>query len=939
TVRVKATDIDVQALAVMTGVSQLRVLPEGSRATLDVDVRSGADRADGHFDVTIAGAKDGSAAELHGTVAGRHVSARGRVAAASLGWVEVTRAEIDLPGAPSVSALARATGAMDLRGEVDLSQGAALFAGERIERISGRAFLSARLERGDPRNLPTVYASASTRDLDLTLNDQGKSTHIAGIDGAIHVGHDGATEETETSLLTWDKAGIIASADAKARVPLVAWLSGRTKVDRDALGALAVNGVVAVPSRDVSQLPADLARPDLRGTLSARAELGGSIAHPIVTLVARAQDLAQQKPDTGPGGPSYQPIDGVVNARWDGRHVVATVSLDEEPRPPRKDGAPRKVERAPGHARGLVLARLPVTDLFAGRPLAWNASAELDVTTLELAPLPLPLNIRGALTGHVKVRDLAGSPELDASSYIDNLTVGGAKATRGEVVVHAKNGSLDAVARISQEDGGNGLVHVVSRALQWHATEIAWDGAQPTRIDYAVDRMRLGILRPLVRRMIPEIDGRVDGTGSATVDAQSQVFEGGLTLSEGRFYVNAIGEEISEVGAVARFERNGVFRIKDATGRVGAGVVTASASGKMNGLSLETAEATLVIPSKEGVPLSAEGATFAQATGEVNVKVTVAPDTKALLVTVAVPRSKVTLPDRGTQNLQSLDPDESIAIGVRQQDGSLVAPALRPGAARSQARKAAAGQQKKQDLLARFTVTLGNDVELEGRGLRLQLDGRTVVDLAEEVAVTGQIQLRQGGTIDVQGRKFVVDRGTVTFLEGANPSDPLVVAAAYWDAPDRTRVWVEFNGPLKTGKLTLRSEPAYSKSEILSVLLFGRADPNQATQGERPSDSQQAAALGTGIASSGLNKALGELDEDFDLEQDRTSANRVRTKVGYRLRRNLKVQLGYASGFSQREPDTTYLFLEWQFIPKWSLIGTRGDRGTSILDVLFQHRY
>jgi hypothetical protein len=61
--------------------------------------------------------------------------------------------------------------------------------------------------------------------------------------------------------------------------------------------------------------------------------------------------------------------------------------------------------------------------------------------------------------------------------------------------------------------------------------------------------------------------------------------------------------------------------------------------------------------------------------------------------------------------------------------------------------------------------------------------------------------------------------------------------------------------------------------------------------------------------------------------------------VGYRLRRNLRVQLGYAPGRSYREPDTTFLFLDWQFIPKWSLIATRGDRGTSILDVLFQHRY
>ena len=206
--------------------------------------------------------------------------------------------------------------------------------------------------------------------------------------------------------------------------------------------------------------------------------------------------------------------------------------------------------------------------------------------------------------------------------------------------------------------------------------------------------------------------------------------------------------------------------------------------------------------------------------------------------------------------------------------------------------------------------------------------------------MTGQITLKQGGTIDVQGRRFVVDRGTVTFAAGDAPTDPIIVAAAYWDAPDRTRIWVEFNGPLKTGKLTLRSEPPYSKNEILSILLFGRADPNQARAGDaRPSDTQAATDVGTGLASSGLNQALGDLDEDFDLEQDHTSANRSRTKVGYRLRRNLKVQLGYASGFSQREPDTTYLFLEWQFVPKWSLIGTRGDKGTSILDVLFQHRY
>jgi autotransporter translocation and assembly factor TamB len=427
------------------------------------------------------------------------------------------------------------------------------------------------------------------------------------------------------------------------------------------------------------------------------------------------------------------------------------------------------------------------------------------------------------------------------------------------------------------------------------------------------------------------------------VDKDSQVFEGGLSLSQGRLYVNALGEEITEVSAVARFEKNGGFRIVDGTGKIGAGELKVSANGRMKGLRFESAEAVVVVPSKDGVPLSAEGATFAQANGEVRLEATLAPNANALLVTVAVPRARVTVPDRGTQKLQSLEPNEAIAIGVRQPDGSLAGVVERPGAAkRTKAAAAAAlvdGAKAGPDLTARFTVTLGEEIELEGRGVKLGLGGRTIVDLSDEIAVSGQIVLKSGGTIDVQGHKFVVDHGTVTFLPSNEPGDPIVVAAAYWDAPDRTRVWVEFNGPLKTGKLTLRSEPPYSKNEILSVLLFGRPDPNQATQGERPSDAQQATALGTGIASSGLNKALGELDDDFDLEQDKTSANRIRTKLGYRLRRNLKVQVGYASGFSQREPDTTYLFLEWQFVPKWSLIGTRGDRGTSILDALFQHRY
>jgi translocation and assembly module TamB len=950
-VRAKGTDVDVKRVAAMTGIRQLEMLPEGSRATVDVDVKATGAGTDGHVDVTIAGAKDGTAAEVHVRFDGHRASGRARAVVGTLGWVEVEGSQIVLPGPLSVATLKRATGAFDLRGEVDLSQGAALFGGERIERISGRALLSARVERFDAHNLPTIYATARTERLDVTLNDEGTSTHIGGIDGAIHVGYDGATDQTQASIVTWDAAGALASVDTKAQVPIVAWLTGEKPVDRDALAALELAGVVDVARRDVSALPGMFARPDLRGDLSLHATLAGSIAHPHVTLLARADGLTERS--GAKGRLKYAPIDGVLEARWDGQDVVATLTADENERDS-SAAAPRKKERKSGHVRGLVLARIPAADLLAGRPLAWNASGELDVADLELTPLPLPMNMRGALTGRVKLHDLTGTPLLEARARVDDLGFAGIRVLRGDVKVEAKNGSLVASARVNQDDGGNGRVNITSTSLKWHGTDVAWDATQPTKLDYTLDRVRLAIVRPFVRRSIPEIDGVVDGRGSATIDATSHVFEGGVALTGGRLYVNVIGEEISDISAVARFERDGGFRIQDATAKIGAGEVKASAAGRMKGLRFESVDIVAVVPSKDGVPLSAEGATFAQATGEVRLSAKMPADKRAIAVSVTVPRAKVTVPSRGTQNLQSLEPDKTIDVGVRKADGTLEAPALRPGEAKrareatAKADKAAAagaidgidGVAPDDDLAARFTVNLGDDVELEGRGVRIYLTGRTIVDLGNEVAVTGQIALRQGGTIDVQGRKFVVDRGTVTFVQGDDPADPIVIAAAYWDAPDRTRVWVEFNGPLKTGKLTLRSEPPFSKNEILSILLFGRADPNQGRAGDaRPSDAQQATDVGSGIASTGLNQALGDLDADFDLEQDKTSANRTRTKLGYRLRRNLKVQLGYASGFSQREPDTTYLFLEWQFVPKWSLIGTRGDRGTSILDVLFQHRY
>lgn len=914
--RARGEDLDVRRAAAVTGIAALARLPEGSRASVDVDLVSDARGAQGHVDVAIA-ARNGARGEVHARLDGRRLHARARASSGSA-WIEVSRADLELPGA--LDSIPRATGVVELRGAVDLAEAAKVLGG-RVEKASGVASFEARVERGDAAKAPAVRATIATRGLDVTVapaRPGGTSVQYTGVDGALHAAYDGATDDAEVSLVAWDARGAIASADAKTLVPLVAWLRDGRRPDAATLGALPLRAIVDVARRDVGALPAWLAPPELEGDVDLRVVADGTLAQPHAVATAHASALREKEVGRGP---RYAPIDGGADASWDGRRVVVALHADER-------GAARA--KRPGHVRALVIGRLRADELLAGSPLAWDASGELDVADLELGPLPLPYGLRGAVTGRARVRDLATRPELHVEAKVAGLTVGNVHVADGDLRLAARDGSVNGHVRIHQDDGGTGTANIVSRSLRWRGTTLGWDETAETRVDYTVDGLRLAMLRPLVRRVAPEIDGRLDGRGSATIAASGQVFEGGVALSHGRVYLNAIGEELNEVTGVARFDRNGTFRVDDLQGKLGAGEIRASATGRMRGLAFESADAVIVVPSKDGVPLSAEAATFATVTGEVRVSAKLSDDREALLVAVDVPRARVDLPDRSTQALQSLDADPTITVGLRRADGTLEPADLRPT-------RRGQGAQRDETMRTRLTVRLGKDVLVEGRGLRVYLAGKTVVDFANEVSVTGQIDLRSG-TITVQGRRFVVDQGTITFAEGEAADDPTVIATAHWDAPDRTRVVVEFSGPLKTGKLTLRSEPPFSKNEILSILLFGRPDPN-AGSGGHTTEGQQATALGAGFGSSGLNKALGELSEDLDVQTDTTSGSRTRTALGYQLRRNLRVQVAYAGPPTPRERDTTYLDVEWFFVPRWSLVGTRGDTGTSILDVIFEHRY
>lgn len=989
-IRARSDGIDVHRAARMTGLKELHSLPEGTKATFDIDVRQADGPPSGHIDFSVRAEKAllGNrtlAAEVHADIDKGSLLGNARVVADGMGQIEITRAEIDLPDRLDKSSLSRATGTVDLRGSIDLSQGAALFAGENVERMSGIVSFDARIERGDPSSLPAVRATARTEGLEVALSAGPASPTllIAGVDVQTHVAWDGRTDDAEVAVLGWDRHGLVGHAGAKAKLPLVAWATGAKNFEGRALADVAASAFAELPSRELSELPAFLGLPSLRGRVEGRISADGTVGHPSVVVSARARSIREDR-RKNPGAQSFTPLDGTLEARWDGERASITLGLDERERRRRMNrrpppgavplaGAPRpepppppqpqKPQKPPGHLRALALVTdLRVRDILDGRPLSklpWAASSEVEVENLELRALPaVPAGITGLMTGRARIKDLNRSATFEATAHVDDFGAGGVVVDGLDLSTTGRDAALFARAQIVDHQGTEPTqitAQFTSQSLRIQGIDVSWDPAASTRLDYAVQNGRLALLAPLVKSAVSEIDGRVDGTGSVTVDQTSQVFDGGLAVQDARLYVNVLGEEITSLGATARFDKSGTFRIDDANGKIGSGEFRASATGQMKGFRFIGGEAT-IIASKEGIPISAEGATFAEATGEAKVAAKMTDDRKTLQLAVDVPRANIQIPDRSTQVLQELDADPTIATGIRGAKGELDTSVVRKS-------RGGTGKQSAttaETLTTQVDIALGDAVRLDGRGLDVKLEGRAELEIAKEPSVTGQIDVR-GGTIEVQGRAFTIDHGTVTFPDPTDPSNPTVVAAAYWDAPDRTRVWAEFAGPLKRNQVSLRSDPPYSQTEILSVLLFGRPDPNAATSSPTggaatasggsssgqtdSSKNNQGTTTGT-LAAGGaffaapLNQQLSRIDKELDVETDTTTAG-ARVKIGRSFfDRRLKVQVAPTIGSATyRDPDTVTIFLNWQFIPQWSVVAQRGDKGTSILDVLFQHRY
>jgi translocation and assembly module TamB len=914
----------------------------GGTLAIDADVSLEPTRASGRGRVELEGGTVGPfealSARIDGELTDRRFVGKASAHVGELGFIEIDATKLGVGGTDPLARVSwkKLWGDVLLKGHVDLAKLAADFptADLPFGTIRGGVDLDGHLERDSASDFtPLIDLTVKTSGLVVsgkTRPSEPANAHatrpapwmLQGVDATTSVHVNGETGFLTVNTHLVNAQGDLAIVDAESpAIPYEALYESPSNA-LTLLGGIPFDARVAMPAQSLDTWPTIVHVP-VDGTLKADVTVRGPLRTPQIKLAAKLTDM------TSMATRLTSPVELDLDASYDGGH------LDTEVHGVR-DG--REVLTAEAHAS------LRAEDLVSGRDdLPWDASAKVHVEAFPLMTIG-PLDdrqIRGNVSGDVVLEGLHKDASAHAALDVTNLRVGDALYPDAHATFAADGKTLDAEARLDQTDGTGSLK--ASVAATWGVALFPTpDPHQTLDLSFFAKHFRAAFLLPFVQGPVDELDGFVDGSMKATVDpvTENVRVEGALALTHGLFELASFGGELHDVAAKVTVTPAGLLTVEGFTASGVSGQVLASASARLNGLRLEGASATLQIPKSRPFPLSVNGSLLGSVDGKLNVTESMSADRHTLDIKADIPTLHVVLPETGSQDVQALGPIPGVEVGTRATPGGtfVVDPATVTfdTAASTKTRAADAIQ-------VRVETHFGNDVVIRrGNDLRVELTGGPVVTVAETTRVSGQIQLR-GGVLNLYGKTFDIETGTVTFV-GDDASNPQVRVTAGWSAPEGTQVYADFIGPLKTGKVTLRSEPPLGRNDIVQLLLFGTTNGEVANAtAAAPPGAYSAGGVAGNIATQPLNRALDQFGLSAVSAKVDTSSANAKPEVEVQIAKTVSVQLAHVLYLGPpppgTAPDTTLLTLDWRFLRKWSLEATVGNAGSTIVDLVWQYRY
>ncbi len=996
-------DVDLERVARLVG---LPYAVEGV-ASFDVDVARTATGRNGHIEVEIEGGKllglDGISTRVSAKLAGPELTTTGfvrlvdvasedaRLDAGQKGLLGVAKlcdgvvAELRFAEARAkltgplldLASWARAVGSADVVAE-DWNLGCLA---ERLparsnpfDEVAGVVTARARLAQSEGDRQPSLEDFAlATRGLVVVGRDGAFESRR--LDVAAEGGFDGKTGTAKLETVVRGSS-FRAETVAVAIVELAALLDPATR--ERTIREMPFQIDVTLPRRpisDLAALPEPLGEriPALDGEIRLDVELWGTLTDPEMHVVAKAFGLASRA-DTALAAPLLPPLDLALDSTFDPEKNVVTADLDVTLERRLVGSASTTVEIDP---------RLFVTG--DGTTPPWRADAFAQLFDFPLASLPVlsDRSVTGAVSGRLSVKGLHDQPSVEGALSLRDVAIGdvalsgrieaGIKPRAKTEIAEVDAGAIDAVGAarsfgdasltldLDQSDGGN--IQILAYAgADWEDLVIpSIDLGSAGGFALSAKRFRLTTLHPFVADIMTRLDGRVDGSvavewGTLGEAMQGRFADAKLDLSNVVVFIPQIGQELRQ--------GRGAIRLAAATaGRPGqelklerfeaqgtSGRVEGEASAYFKGLELVEGTGKLSIKQGEELPITVEGVPIGKAHGEV--AFTLAPNTAAaeaggtqIDVGVKIARAFIQLPASSSRNVQSLDPAPGVQI-------------LQP---------IEAPRQTRSEKAIRWVVNVDvTDAAVQSAMLDTHLStavGSPIrLVLSDRLHAAGDVSLTRGH-VQLRARRFEIDQALVR-LRDEDASNPYVNLTAHWDAPDGSRIFVDYIGvlsPITDEKIKFRSDPPRSQAEILAILAFGETDESGSSGTQTGLVGAVGSTVATSIAGDLVAAVFGGVIQDVAVnvganDQGNYYGAQVSVSEDWRIGGQYE-QLGGTEEpggtVGQRRGGCADLFADWSFARNWSLRGSTGycsyeddtNAGQSSqqfnlgIDVLWQYRY
>jgi translocation and assembly module TamB len=577
----------------------------------------------------------------------------------------------------------------------------------------------------------------------------------------------------------------------------------------------------------------------------------------------------------------------------------------------------------------------------------WVANVKAVVHDFELRDVPAlaeqGISGRSRLTASIK--DLGAKPEFDVQLGIEALRTGATvDYDQSHIRVHADASGLQgSLALIDVDENGNATssmkVSVDTEQLQWSdGWWLTRDGTKPVNIAVDATRFKLGMLSPMVQPLFSYVEGELTGKAQAVwspAEGKSRIKSMSFYVDNGAFQVPVIGQEFLQVRGLLQAADSERIYVERFQAQSLTGALEGRATIDLDDLDIEHVEASLWTKPSDKIRLTFGGMPVGDLYGTINV--TVDPGDKQHDVTIEFDRVTVDLPRTDLRSVQQVDANSDIEIVP------LLDSTVRSDAAADRVTPwVVTLQTKTPAVLQRFDMNFSVVLPKTGRD-RLVLvypDEKT-----GEVSLQGHVVLYDG-RIDVVGNRFDLEENNARVIFTGDPGDPQLNVTARWEAPDGTRVFADVTGPLREPRIQFRSEPAMTQAEILALVLFGPSTQGGGTtavgtaEGEGTAGADVSGGVSGGVASAGINMLLQDLSPVVSTRIDTSRGQTPSPTLVVQVSRDVTAEATYVAEEATLDKTDRYLVtFDWRFLRQWSLRITRGNVGTSILDVIWQHRY